>query len=478
MLFNSLVFVAFFLLVYAGYLLLHRQTRWQNILLLFASYVFYGYWDWRFLSLIALSTLIDFGAGMLLGQADGLSDAGQRVRKRVVMGSVVANLTILGFFKYFGFFVDSAADVLHLLGMQADPATLNIVLPVGISFYTFQTMSYTIDVYRGRLEPTKDLLAFAVFVSFFPQLVAGPIERARNLLPQVASPRRITVEHVNTGLFLILWGYFKKVVVADNLALIANGVFNNYEAFAGLDLLLGLLAFSVQIYCDFSGYSDIARGIARLMGFELMVNFRLPYFALNPSDFWQRWHVSLSSWLRDYLYIPLGGNRGSAARTYRNLGLTMLLGGLWHGAAWNFVAWGGFHGLILMLYRRFERRPAHADPWGGAHHPAVVFAKLSLMTVLTLFGWLLFRSSSLGQIAYMITNMSLAPSGHSSAMAYDLVFFTLPLMAVQVYQYRRRDLLVLTKWRAWLRVPCYGLLFLAILIFGVRESVEFIYFQF
>jgi D-alanyl-lipoteichoic acid acyltransferase DltB (MBOAT superfamily) len=478
MLFNSVVFLGFFGVVYTLYLSLQRSRRGQNLLLLVASYVFYGYWDWRFLSLIFVSTLTDYSVGLLLGKTDDVAPADRRLRKALLTCSVAVNLSLLGFFKYFNFFADSFADFLSLVGLKADPVTLNIVLPVGISFYTFQTLSYTIDIYRKKVKPTKNLLNFALFVAFFPQLVAGPIERAANLLPQVERPRRIRLEQVNTGLFLVLWGYFKKVVVADNAGLIADQVFNNYTDHTGLAVLIGVLAFSVQIYGDFSGYSDIARGISRLMGFELMVNFRLPYFALNPSDFWQRWHISLSSWLRDYLYIPLGGNRRGSFNTYRNLSITMLLGGLWHGAAWNFVIWGAFHGLILVAYRRFERVDMHADPWSGQYSHLAVRGKMLLMFGLTLLGWLIFRSTSVEQIAYMLSHISLAPSGQSLRLLAKLIFFALPLALVQLYQYRTRDLLILTKLPIVARVLLYSFMLTWIFVFGVRESIEFIYFQF
>lgn len=475
MLFNSQSFFIFFAIVYLLYLALHKNRTLQNGLLLIASYYFYGSWDWRFLSLIAISTIVDFFIGRALGRTP--LDALAR-RKQLLAISVVVNLSILGFFKYFNFFAESLADLLSLLGMQANPTTLQIILPVGISFYTFQTMSYTIDIYRNRLRPARTFLDFAVFVSFFPQLVAGPIERASNLIPQFEKPRRITVEQINTGLFLILWGLFKKMVVGDNAGLIADQIFNDYANYQGVDLLIGVLAFSIQIYGDFSGYSDIARGISRLMGFELMVNFRLPYFALNPTDFWQRWHISLSSWLRDYLYIPLGGNRKGTFKTYRNLFVTMLLGGLWHGAAWNFVIWGAFHGTILILYRLFEKKSAHRDPWGGDHAYFVVVAKMMLMFALTLVGWLIFRASSAEQIAYMLSHLSLATSGASAELGRKLLFYAAPLLVVQVYQYVTRDLLILTKLRVPARALVYGLLVSWIFIFGVRESLEFIYFQF
>ena len=474
MLFNSSVFVVFFLVVYALYLVSRRSCRVQNYLLVVASYIFYGYWDPRFLILIFASTVIDFFVGRTL---DNSEDAGRR--KALVITSVMANLAILGFFKYFDFFTDSAVDILALAGLHADRVTLDIVLPVGISFYTFQTMSYTIDIYRKRLHHTSNFVDFALFVSFFPQLVAGPIERAVNLLPQLTKPRHITVDTVNTGLFLILWGYFKKMVIADNMAVIANTIFNSYESYHGLDIAVGTVAFAFQIYADFSGYSDIARGVSKLLGIDLMVNFKLPYFALNPSDFWLRWHVSLSTWLRDYLYIPLGGNKGTSFGTYRNLALTMLLGGLWHGAAWNFVIWGAFHGTILVIYRLLDRNPEHTDPWGGEFSRTRVFGKMTLMLTLTMIGWIIFRSQSVHQIVYMLTNIGFEVGNRATLVrGYELLFFAWPLIAVQIAQYVTRDLLVLTKLNLWWRSLAYGFLLTWIAIFGVAESTEFIYFQF
>lgn len=475
MLFNSLTFVVFFLVVYAAYLVTQRSLRAQNLMLLAASYVFYGAWDWRFLSLIAASTLIDYTIGLRLGALQNQADAAPR-RKLLVTMSVAANLGLLGVFKYFNFFADSLVGLLNAVGIHADAVTLRIVLPVGISFYTFQTLSYTIDVYRGRLQPTRNLINFALFVAFFPQLVAGPIERASRLLPQLEKPRSPTVWQVDSGIFLILWGYFKKVVIADRAGLMVDQVFNNYTDHTGLILCVAVLAFSVQIYADFSGYSDIARGLSRLMGIELMVNFKLPYFALNPSDFWQRWHISLSSWLRDYLYIPLGGNR--RGNVYRNLMLTMLLGGLWHGAAWNFVIWGGFHGGILILYRRWEKTPMHEDPWEGPHRTGVVLGKMTLMFGLTLVGWLIFRATSPEQILYFVRNASLMPSRTGAALLGKLAFFASPLVVMQLFQYRSRDLLVACRAPDSMRMLLYAGLFIGILFFGVRESIEFIYFQF
>ena len=473
MIFNSTNFAVFFLIVYALYLSTQKMFRIQNLLLLVASYVFYGFWDWRFLFLLTYSTLLDFWVGRKIQEAQV-----EQRRKAFLAVSVVSNLAVLGFFKYFNFFASSFANMLGLFGFNAGYTTLNIILPVGISFYTFQTLSYTIDIYRGKLTPAERFTDFALFVAFFPQLVAGPIERAVNLLPQIAAPRKIRLDQVNAGIYLVIWGLFKKTVIADNLGQIADFVFEGYRNNQGLDLLIGVLAFTIQIYGDFSGYSDIARGIAKLLGFDLMMNFNLPYFALNPSDFWERWHISLSSWLRDYLYIPLGGNRSSLKRTYMNLMITMVLGGLWHGAAWNFVLWGGFHGVILVLYRLFEKNPAHRNPWNGEQSPIKIIGKMGLMFVFTLIGWVIFRSDSMAQIGYILTHISFRFSNSTLKMGYDLLFYNLLLIIVQVYQYISRDLLILTKLKLRFKIPAYTLLLLGLLIFGVRESLEFIYFQF
>ncbi|MBZ8182074.1 MBOAT family O-acyltransferase [Oscillatoria salina] len=473
MLFNSLTFVVFFLLVYSLYLLLLKHYRAQNIFLLVASYIFYGSWNWRFLILLIISTVVDFFVSQWMSQTSNL----QR-RKLLLTVSLLTNLSILGFFKYFNFFVESFIQLFNWLGIAANPITLNIILPVGISFYTFQTLSYTIDVYRGKLIPAKNLLDFAVYVAFFPQLVAGPIERAENFLPQITHPRKVKLAQINAGLFLILWGYFKKVVIADNIGLIANAVFNNYTDYQGIDVIIGILAFTVQIYGDFSGYSDIARGISKLMGFELMVNFKLPFFAINPSDFWARWHISLSTWLRDYLYIPLGGNRQGTFNTYRNLGITMLLGGLWHGAAWNFVIWGAYHGLILIIYRMVSREREHLDPWGGKYSYPSILAKMLLMFILANIGWVIFRCTSLEQMGYILTHIGLSWSENTADFLTNFLWLTVPLLIVQIHQYFTGDLLALIKLNLWLRVPIYSLFLVSILLYGYRESVEFIYFQF
>ena len=466
MTFNSFAFIVFFLIVYAGYLLLRGSHRAQNRLLLAASLFFYGYWNWRFLFLLLGTACIDFAV------ARAMEKTPDPVRRRLLVTvSIVANLSVLGFFKYFNFFAESFADVLGLFG-QVHPLMLRIVLPIGISFYTFQAMGYTIDVYRRVTRAEKNLLDFLVFVSFFPQLVAGPISRSNKLLTQVKAPRIIRMGQVDAGLWLLLWGYFKKVVIADNAALIAKPIFDDYTAYHGLDIVIGALAFTVQIYCDFSGYTDIARGLAKLLGFDLMLNFRLPYFARDPGDFWTRWHVSLSSWIRDYLYVPLGGNRRGPVRTYVNLAVTMLLAGLWHGAAWNYVLWGGYHGALLILYRAmgWNADPAVRTRWDPL--------RIAVMFVLVVIGWVFFASRSVGQIVYMLTHAGLATSSESSERLLWLAIFTAPLVLVQLYQHRRRDLLAPVGLPLAARAPIYAALFLGLFLFGVRRSIEFIYFQF
>ncbi len=470
MLFNSWLFVVFFLLFYAGYVLLMKRHRAQNLWLLAASYIFYGKWDYRFLFLLLLSTVIDYVCSLLIDRSTGTK------RRGFLVASLASNLTILGFFKYYNFFAESFATLTAAFGWHVDPMLLHVVLPVGVSFYTFQSMSYTIDVYRGEVKPPARFLDFALYVAFFPQLVAGPIERGKHLLPQVLAPRRPTSTDLELGMFLIAWGFFKKVVVADNLGEVANQVFSNYTQYHGLSTILGALAFGIQIYTDFSGYSDIARGLARLLGFSLILNFNLPYFARNPSEFWSRWHISLSSWLRDYLYIPLGGNRHGTFNTCRNLMLTMLLGGLWHGAAWNFLIWGGYHGLLLLIHRLTQGSAMMGERFFPSR--LLTGVKIFMMFALTNIGWLFFRCRSLDQILYMLKSISLRMDPHTLELALPFFLFLLPLLAVECVLYAKSDLL----WFAKLRIPQQALFYAALVIimclFGARQSIEFIYFQF
>ncbi|MCA9009634.1 MAG: MBOAT family protein, partial [Planctomycetaceae bacterium] len=379
MLFNSLQFLIFFPVM----LLLYHQLshRWQNRHLLVASYVFYATWDWRFLFLIMGSTIVDFYCGRYIGRSEDT-----RVRKSLLLLSIGVNGGALLFFKYFNFFVSSATGLLEWVGLSTSSHVLQIVLPVGISFYTFQTMCYTIDIYRGKLTPTDSLLDYALYISYFPQLVAGPIERATNLLPQILNPRTVTPNACFEGTWLILWGFFKKVVVADNLCRIADWGFDNLTELNTLSGLITIYAFAWQIYCDFSGYTDIARGCSKLMGIELMVNFNVPYLSRTPSEFWRRWHISLSSWFTDYVFVPLGGSRNGTWVTYRNIFITMLLSGLWHGAAWTFVAWGAFHAVLLSIYRTVGSERINRLPG---------FVQTILMFHLVCFGWILFRAASI-----------------------------------------------------------------------------------
>jgi alginate O-acetyltransferase complex protein AlgI len=471
-LFNSLEFALFFAAVFVLSLVLPHRA--QNRMFLAASYLFYGAWDWRFLGLIALSTLIDFGVGLRLSS---VSDP--RIRKGWVTLSVVTNLGILGAFKYAGFFAESLADLLAPFGVGLSPFIADVALPVGISFYTFQSLSYTIDIYRDRLEPTRDLLDFALFVAFFPQLVAGPIERARRLLPQILEPRERSFDGVSSGLWLVLWGTFKKVVIADNLAPLVDAVYAPGATPTGLEVTVATYAFAIQIYCDFSGYTDVARGTARMLGFDLMLNFRLPYFASSPAEFWRRWHISLSTWLRDYLYISLGGNRRGNAITLRNLALTMLLGGLWHGAAWTFVLWGAFHGGLLIAQRLLQPRLPRILPPSGAARSAWTCASVILTFHLVCLGWLFFRADSLTQIGALLGSFTagLEP-GLAGQWIGPLALLSAPLLLVQMIQLSSGRVEAPPRISLPLRFGVAMLAAIAIVLLGEDFGEPFIYFQF
>jgi alginate O-acetyltransferase complex protein AlgI len=473
MIFNSIEFLLFFPVVLMLYYRLGRRA--QNVWLLAASYFFYGWWDWRFCSLLLVSTVVDY--------ACGLGMVRHPARKRAwLLLSMATNLGILGFFKYFNFFVDTAAALLTTVGLQAHVPVLQIILPVGISFYTFQTMSYTIDVYRGHLKPTRSLLDFAVYVAFFPQLVAGPIERATHLLPQFASPRVVTRAMVESGCFLTLLGLFRKVVIADGVAPMVNAAFASAHTASWAQLSIGALLFAIQIYCDFAGYSDIARGTARLLGIELMVNFNQPYLSRSITEFWRRWHISLSTWLRDYLYIPLGGNRHGTGATYRNLLLTMLLGGLWHGARWNFVIWGGLHGLYLALHKLWMARRT-APPAGDSRFrftPGTV-AGLLLTFLLVDFAWIFFRSASLADAIGFIEGILTLRGGWAGLPfgwgAKLLVFAGLTLFADWPAYVRNRQEGLL-DWPWFARGVAYAAMVLLLIVLRPLDDTPFIYFQF
>lgn len=459
--------------------------RWQNRLLLVASYVFYGAWDWRFLSLIWISTLIDYWCGQQIGAA-----ADQRDRRKFLTISMLSNLGILGFFKYFGFFTDSLNTLFLNFGYDLGIPTLKILLPVGISFYTFQSMSYTIDIYHKKLKPVERFSDFALFVAFFPQLVAGPIERAKHLLPQIANKRKIQLDEFYEGWYLIFWGMFQKVFVADNVSKISDTIFALGGPYDRVEVLIGAYAFSFQIFCDFAGYSNIARGLCKVMGFDIMVNFNLPYFAKNPSDFWRRWHISLSTWLKDYLYIPLGGNRGTTYLTLRNLMLTMLLGGLWHGAAWTFVWWGAYHGFLLIVYRAIDYCRGPVRPKGESKSKILSVLNIIFFYHLICYGWILFRAQSMDQVVAMTSglifntgNIAVIPDAEVYAvvlwkMVGKFVAFMSILWAVQLIQYFKSDLLAPLKWHWISRGVFYFVCIMLIIVYGETNAKDFIYFQF
>lgn len=470
MLFTSFTFWLFCGVVILAYRPLPH--RLQNALLLVASYVFYGFWDWRFLSLIALSTLVDYFVSRAIA-----STPDARTKRRLLLTSLVANLGVLATFKYFGFFARELNDLLAVAGLQAPFPVLELVLPVGISFYTLQTLGYTIDVYRGTSKPAERLDDFALYVAFFPKLVAGPIERSSRLLSQVLEPRKAQPGDFEQGLYLVLTGLFKKVVVADNMAQIVDSVFaTDTSKLTGPECLVGIYAFALQIYGDFSGYSAIARGVAKWLGFDLMVNFRMPYFATDPSDFWRRWHISLSTWLRDYVYIPLGGNRQGSAKTRRNLILTMVLGGIWHGAGWTFVVWGVFHGLLLVVYRTVAPRDRDRPTSGRLG----TVLRAGLMFHLACIGWLVFRATSLsqagGMLKKMMTDFELTPFAIASFGL--LALYTTPLLVHDLFHERKGDLqgLIKTDWRV--RGVTYAVCMLSLIVLAPSTGHEFIYFQF
>jgi len=477
MLFNSYIFWVFFALVFILYRRLRHHA--QNYMLLIASYIFYGYWDWRFLFLMLFSTVVDYCAAILIA-----SSQSRPRRKTVLTSSIVIQLSLLGLFKYYGFFSQQLASVFSLVGIPVYLPALKFLLPVGISFYTFQTMSYMIDVYRGEYPCEKNFVNFALFVSFFPHLVAGPLVRATKLLPQIATPRTRRPDDFREGLYYIAIGLFKKVFVGDNLAAIANSVFQTNPAnLTGLECIAGIYAFAFQIYCDFSGYSSIAQGLAKWLNIDLTTNFNLPYFASSPTDFWRRWHISLSTWFRDYLYIPLlrrGAEPTSRARLYSALVIVMLLSGLWHGAAWTFVLWGAYHGMLLVGYRLVSKKKSGPAKEKASLPLPVYLIRIVIMFQLVCFGWLLFRADSIGQVWAIMGRIvhDFHWTSFASSAFTMILFFAGPLMIYEFWLERRQDLLSLVRidWRA--RAVVYSYCSLMLLFFPPPVSNVFIYFQF
>lgn len=473
MLFNSLTFAVFFIIVLA--FIPRRNVGAANTFLLVASAVFYAAWDWRFLPLLAFSAVFNYACGGQIAAADG------RARKSWMIFNVTVNLLILAFFKYYLFLTESFQQALLAVGVEVSLPAISITLPLAISFYTFHCLSYTIDIYRRDLEPAWSLKDFSLYLLLFPHQIAGPIVRASKLLPQISSPRIVRPEDWQSGLFLIFWGLFKKMAVADNLGPKADKVFALSQASAP-EVALGVLAFCFQIYADFSGYTDIARGTARLLGFHFDLNFKAPYLATDPQDFWRRWHISLSQWLRDYLYVGLGGNRKGRFNTYRNLMLTMVIGGLWHGAAWNFVLWGAYHGLLLCLHRFYQTQVQPAFESLQKFHRSIAghAIAVAVMFVFTLYGWLLFRAVSLDQIGAFTGSLmdwkSLFNRQLLVGMAGQAVYF-LPMLALEGWMLRRQVSEVVFR-SAWANGALYFLLVVLVILMGAYGNDQFIYFNF
>jgi D-alanyl-lipoteichoic acid acyltransferase DltB (MBOAT superfamily) len=478
MLFNSIDFAIFLPIVFLLYwYVTNTQLKLQNALIVISSYLFYGWWDWRFLSLIIFSSLVDYAIGIYLGKETNKTN-----RKILLWISIIVNLGFLGFFKYYNFFIDNFSSAFSFFGQNINSKSLHIVLPVGISFYTFQTLSYSIDVYRKRLEPTSDLIAFAAFVSFFPQLVAGPIERATNLLPQFYKKRLFNYDKAVDGLRQILWGLFKKIVIADNCAVFANIIFDNHQDYSGSTLVLGSVFFAFQIYGDFSGYSDIAIGTARLFGFNLRQNFAFPYFSRDIAEFWRRWHISLSTWFRDYLYIPLGGSRGSKSIVIRNVFIIFMVSGFWHGANWTFIIWGTLNAvyflplLLTNKNRNHLQVVAHDTIWPSMKS----FLNMLLTFGLTTFAWIFFRAENLThafQYIKGIFNSSLFTI--PVVRPTDLLILIILFIALEWFGRRCQyaiEILSL-EWKRPIRLSFYCSLILIILWFNKNEQT-FIYFQF
>lgn len=479
MLFNSIEFGLFLPAVFLLYwFVFQRDLRAQNLLLVAASFLFYGWWDWRFLFLLIFSSGIDFVSGLLIYQAEN-----HRRKRWLLFISIATNLGILGFFKYYNFFIDNFAEAFRLFGYAFEPYTLRIILPVGVSFYTFQALSYTIDVYRGKLVPTRDPVAYFAFISFFPQLVAGPIERATNLLPQFYRKRVFEYSKAVDGLRQILWGLFKKVVIADNCARYVDQIFNNYTQYEGSTLLLGAVLFAFQIYCDFSGYSDIAIGTARLFGFNLMRNFAYPYFSRDIAEFWRRWHISLSTWFRDYVYIYLGGSKGGTWMKVRNTFVIFLLSGFWHGANWTFIAWGAlnaFYFLPLMLLRRNRNHMDTVDS-GKVIPSATTVLQIGSTFFLVSIAWIFFRAANIeeawGYLVRLFTPQLFRLPQLFPTWLIAGVFFS---VLVEWIQRDKDHALYFNDLKPWSRslVWCLTYLLVAtIFLFGQKEN-SFIYFQF
>jgi len=477
MLFNSIEFAIFLPVVFFLYwFVTNKNLKLQNALLLVASYVFYGWWDWRFLSLIIFSSFVDYFIGIAMSKSND-----HNKRKLFLFGSIVVNIGFLGFFKYYNFFVDSFVDAFTFFGNSLDVSRLNIILPVGISFYTFQTLSYSIDIYRKKLEPTNDIVAFFSFVSFFPQLVAGPIERATNLLPQFYVKRHFIYSKAVDGLRQILWGLFKKVVIADNCAEYVNLIFNNHQDYSGSTLFLGAVLFAFQIYGDFSGYSDIAIGTSRLFGFNLMQNFAFPYFSRDIAEFWRRWHISLSTWFRDYLYIPLGGSIGGVWMKVRNTFIIFLVSGFWHGANWTFVVWGFLNALYFLPLLLLSKNRTNVDivAKDRSFPTFKEFFQILITFILTTIAWVFFRADDISSALQILKEIFSSSFINPLEIFLSEIFVLLTLFLVIEWLSRKSkfSLSTLDLFPKAVRFLVYAIIIVIIFVYGGKEQ-NFIYFQF
>ena len=476
MLFNSFAFGVFLPIVFVLYWIIQRgPLRLQNAYLLLASYVFYSYWDYRFLSLVIASSLVCYVSGLWFEKASNA-----RNRKVILVFTVVLNLIFLGFFKYFNFFVESANDFLKIIGLNGDLDILQLILPLGISFYTFKVITYVVDVYRREMEPTKDIIAFFAFVSFFPTMIAGPIDKAKNLLPQFLRKREFSDSAVRDGLRQMLNGFMKKLIIADNLAPLTNDIFSNYHQYDGLTLLIGAFFFAIQIYCDFSGYSDIAIGVARLLGFSVTKNFAYPYFSRDIAEFWRRWHISLSTWFRDYLYVPLCGRKPSRAKKAAYIVITFAVCGLWHGSNWTFVAWGVLLGLYFLPITLVRSKRYLGTAGEGRKLPSGKESLAILGTfTMVLMSWIFFKSSSLGEAIGFFWRLISQPYLGQEYSKYSIMLFaSFALLGVEWIQRKKEFMLQIDNLHVTVRWSIYCLCVIAILVFGAFGSNEFIYSQF
>jgi D-alanyl-lipoteichoic acid acyltransferase DltB (MBOAT superfamily) len=478
MLFNSIDFAIFLPVVFILYwFITNKNLRLQNFLIVAASYLFYGWWDWRFLSLVLFSTIVDYSIGLALARQKN-----QAKRKWLLCTAILLNFGLLGFFKYYNFFLDNFITAFSFFGTEIKGHSLNIILPVGISFYTFQTVSYSIDVYRQKLEPTKDFIAFSAFVSFFPQLVAGPIERATNLLPQFYKKRTFDYAKAVDGMRQILWGLFKKIVIADNCAEYANLIFNHSANYSGSTLVLGAIFFAFQIYGDFSGYSDIAIGTSRLFGIDLMRNFNFPYFSRDIAEFWRRWHISLSTWFRDYLYIPLGGSRGGNWMKVRNVFIIFIVSGFWHGAKWTFIVWGVLNAIYFLPVLLSNNNRNNLDTIArGKLLPGIKELSFMLLTFgLTVFAWIFFRANNMEHAISYIAKI-LSPSFFTIPQVFPKTAIGLIMGFVAIEWIGREGQYAIAhigiKWKSPVRYAMYYAIIITILWFAGKEQ-QFMYFQF